>query len=205
MGGYIGDRKYPLCTDLPKRHALRKGATFRLLGTKNTPDLIYEQTYWWADWGDEPFLERLELSEDSPLYAALCVESDGQCTFPAKVVLNENLDYRSTLSQEGLEYKSQSLRTIKVKSGVDAIYYEYVRQPCVELSFFKDGIKVQDDMDKVGDGLYTVESSMCADPRRDVATGKLISFSEHFVNISSSLFVAQLAHAKSFSDCRILL
>ena len=30
-GGYLGD-KYPLCVDLPERHFLFKGATFRLLG-----------------------------------------------------------------------------------------------------------------------------------------------------------------------------
>jgi hypothetical protein len=174
MGGYIGDRNYPLCTDLPKRHALRKGATYRLLGSSNTPELMYEPTTSTNNWGDKPFLERLELSTASPLYKVLCAEVNGSCTYPAKVVLSQNLDYSDLSLRNGLEYVSESLRTIRVRSGPSAIYYEYVRQPCVELSFFRDGIKVQNEPDVVAGStprVYTVDSSLCADPRRDVATG----------------------------------
>lgn len=176
MGGYIGDN-YPLCTDLPKRHALRKGATFRLLGSSNTPELMYEPTsnrLYSTNWGNKPFLERLELSKASPLYKVLCAEVNGKCTYPGKVVLNSTLDYSDPNLQSGLEYTSESLRTIRVKSSVSSIYYEYVRQPCVEQSFFRDGVKVQTEPKQI-DGsdprLYTVEKSFCADPRRDVASG----------------------------------
>jgi len=178
MGGYIGDRNYPLCTDLPKHHALRKGATYRLLGSSNTPELMHEPTvpWWWgSDWGNTPFLERLELSKDSPLYKVLCAEVNGQCTYPGKVVLNSNLDYSDPNLRLGLEYTSESLRTIRVKAGASSVYYEYVRLPCVELSFFRDGVKVQTGpkyLEGSNPGVYTrVENSLCADPRRDVPTG----------------------------------
>ena len=178
LGGYIGDRNYPLCTDLPKRHALRKGATYRLLGSSNTPELLFEPTASGDNnWGDKPFLERLELSTVSPLYKVLCGDVNGQCTYPGKVVLQQNLDYSDANLRNGLEYTSESLRTIRVRSGRSAIYYEYVRQPCVELSFFGDGVKVQQEPKPVSGTnprVYTVGNSLCADPRRDVATGKSI-------------------------------
>ena len=178
LGGYIGDRNYPLCTDLPKRHALRKGATYRLLGSSNTPELVFEPTGTGENnWGDKPFLERLELSTTSPLYKVLCANVNGQCTFPGKVVLQQNLDYSDENLRNGLEYTSDSLRTLRVRNGRSAIYYEYVRQPCVELSFFRDGFKVQQTPKLVAGTnprVYTVDNSLCADPRRDVATGRSI-------------------------------
>jgi hypothetical protein len=159
---------------LPNGHALRKGATYRLLGSTNSPELLFERQYSWSDWDNEPSLERLEIAGASPLYQVLCAEdSGGQCTYPGKVVLEENLDY--TIHQEEAEFVAESLRTIRVKAGADAIYYEYVRQPCVELSFFKNGVKVESHTDRVRDTsprIYTAETSMCADPRRDVATGE---------------------------------
>jgi len=171
MGGYIGHHNYPLCADLPKRHALRKGATYRLLGSSNRPELMYEAN----SWGTAPFLQRLELSSGSPLYKVLCAEVNGQCTYPGKVDLNSNLDYSDPNLQLGLEYTSESLRTIWVKTGASSVYYEYVRQPCVDLSFFSNCIKVQTPPKQVPNSrpvVYSVEKSLCADPRRDVATGK---------------------------------
>jgi len=38
-GGYIGDRWYPLCLDLPSRSFLRQGAKYRLLGGTSRADL----------------------------------------------------------------------------------------------------------------------------------------------------------------------
>ena len=176
MGGYIGDRNYPLCTDLPQNHALRKGATYRLLGSSNTPELMFEPTYEWDDWSSQPYLERLEVSTVSPLFQVLCgADGNGQCTYPGKVVLQQNLDYSDVNLRNGLEYTSESLRTVRVRSGRSSIYYEYVRQPCVELSFFRGGIKVQHEpkyvQGTINPRVYTVENSLCADPRRDVATG----------------------------------
>lgn len=46
-GGFIGDG-YPLCTDLPSKSFLRKGATYRAVGNWNKPELTTE-TNWWRD------------------------------------------------------------------------------------------------------------------------------------------------------------
>ena len=37
-GGYVGDR-YEICSDQPERQHLRKGATYRLLGGRDQPEL----------------------------------------------------------------------------------------------------------------------------------------------------------------------
>ena len=320
MGGYIGDRNYPLCIDLPNQHFLKEGATFRLLGSRNRPELLDDP---W-NWETEPLIKRLTLTKDSPLYKKLCASETegGPCVFPAKVVLDADLDYTnipatpaptssptnaptetSTLvvtgnngvpdtafplgkcegdcdrdsdcsgnlkcfqrnglesvpgcegegengkdycfevpvsylwemgnngspsdafplavcqgdcdndneCQDGLicmqrngneevpgcagtakkytdycipakspppgprhrELTVESLRTVKIQVGDTPIYYEYVRQPCVEQTFYHDAKKVEDyTRGKWSTSQMTAQSSMCADPRRDVASGK---------------------------------
>eukprot|EP00804_Cyclotella_cryptica_P019739 CCRYP_009662-RC/>CCRYP_009662-RC protein AED:0.09 eAED:0.09 QI:0/0.95/0.95/1/0.95/0.95/22/166/2740 len=66
-GGYIGD-KYPLCADLPERHFLRKGATFRLLGGSSTP--LWHNDH--VDWEGNPEVQRMSLYPGSQLYNKLC-------------------------------------------------------------------------------------------------------------------------------------
>eukprot|EP00804_Cyclotella_cryptica_P019763 CCRYP_009664-RA/>CCRYP_009664-RA protein AED:0.11 eAED:0.11 QI:135/1/0.94/1/1/1/17/0/2177 len=66
-GGYIGD-KYPLCADLPERHFLRKGATFRLLGGSSTPLWHNDQVHWEGN----PEVQRMSLYPGSQLYNKLC-------------------------------------------------------------------------------------------------------------------------------------
>jgi hypothetical protein len=44
---YIGDG-YPLCTDLPPRHFLNKGATYRLLGSDPRPQLNSDYDNWYG-------------------------------------------------------------------------------------------------------------------------------------------------------------
>ena len=39
LGGYVGDH-YPLCQDLPDSLFLKEGATYRLLGASNLPELM---------------------------------------------------------------------------------------------------------------------------------------------------------------------
>ncbi|KAL3805312.1 hypothetical protein HJC23_009019 [Cyclotella cryptica] len=66
-GGYIGD-KYPLCADLPERHFLRKGATFRLLGG-STVTLSHNDP---LSWDSDKEVYRLSLNRGSQLYNKLC-------------------------------------------------------------------------------------------------------------------------------------
>jgi len=172
LGGYIGDRYYPLCIDLPDKHFTKAGAIYRLLGSRNLPEMIQDP----RTWDDEPLLKRMTLAEDSPLYEKLCggKNDDGSCKFPGKVVLQEDLVYDGT--GDYAELKVDSLRTVKVDTGNGLpIYYEYVRQACVEQTFYHNAKKVEDyTRGRWHTSQMTAQSSMCADPRRDVASGKFL-------------------------------
>jgi len=158
-GGYIGDR-YPLCADLPQRDFLRKGATFRVLGSRSNPELLEDEESW------EIHGVRLELAKSSPLYTKLCAPNGyGDCTFPGKVVLDENLHY-DTIAKTGAEYNVDTIRSVKVQSSPVPIFYEYIRPPCVHQNFFNDAQKII--AGSISDNLI-VHDSMCADPRNYVA------------------------------------
>jgi len=138
LDGFIGD-KVALCANLPAKHFLRKGATYQLLGGNGKPELHDDPSSWTvsADY------KSLEIESSSPLYSKLC-EADsntGDCTLPSKVVLDTNLVYDDE-AKMGDEYAVDTIRTVKMKVGSTYIWYEYVRQPCVEHSFYRDAKKV---------------------------------------------------------------
>ena len=142
---YIGDG-WPLCSDLPQQHFLKKGATFRLLGSRPTPELHNDPSAWTAS--DRPSLEA-----SSQLYDRLCNKSLDVCNFRAKVVLDEDIT-----SCTGFECNVETLRVFKVED----VFYEYVRPPCVHQAFYNDAklIKtIADDRD-----------IMCGDPRTGIAS-----------------------------------
>lgn len=124
-GGFIGD-KVALCADLPPRHFLRRGATYLLLGSDGKPKLHDDP----SDWSNNPDFLHLEVSPSSPLYAALS-------SLPSKVTLAENLDYSDPAAQAGAEYGVDTVRVLKLRVGTGYVWYEYVRPPCVEHSFFR--------------------------------------------------------------------
>ena len=68
--GYIGDG-HILCRDIPSRHFLRKGATYRLVGNFNKPELTPETPWWNGHVGEInhlcPSLLNLILDDDSYL------------------------------------------------------------------------------------------------------------------------------------------
>jgi len=117
--GFIGDT-YPLCVDKPDHQFLRVGATYRLLGSSNTPELQHESNlYNYKD------VKRLQLDTQSNLYGALCNQSNGACKFQAVV----NLD--TTLECFGVEcFLDNNLHVVEVQQNPH-IYYEYVGPPCV--------------------------------------------------------------------------
>lgn len=161
--GFIGDQ-VALCNDLPDKAFLRKGATFMLLGSDPTPMMLSSDVALESD----PDRPQMELLPSSPLFARLCSQdSSGDCTFPAKVVLDDNLLYDEA-AKFGIEYKVDTLRTVGMKVGMSQpIYYEYIRQPCVEHSFYSDAKKVIRGQ-ITGDAVQ--ENVMCADPTLPVAT-----------------------------------
>lgn len=91
---------------------------------------------------------RTVLNTSSPLYQALCSADDsGECVYPTVVRLEEDLPC------DGVECKLDTLSMIKIKDS-PALYYEYMRPPCIELAFLKNAKKVVDNYNRV----------MCADP-----------------------------------------
>ncbi len=150
--GWIGDR-YPLCVDLPERPFLRKGATYRLLGGTSTPRMQFDL----PEWDGDESAKRFVLSRESALYKQLCSESSsGKCTYPDKVVLQENLGC------SGPECRVDTVRVVQVHHG---IFYEYIRVPCTQMAFYVGAKKVIG-----GTGKGTPFASICAHPKIPVAT-----------------------------------
>lgn len=86
----------------------------------------------WFKWEGKNSLPRLKLDTSSPLYVKLCGASEtGICTFPAKIVFDENLVYDNA-AQSGTEYNIDTIRTVQVQSGSNRIHYEYLRPACVD-------------------------------------------------------------------------
>lgn len=142
VNGYIGDH-VALCEDLPDKAWMKKGATFYALGSKPIPKMQKDK----SDWFTNPDYKRLQVLPGSPLYAKLCAPdaNNGDCTTPTKVVLDENLVYDAA-AQAFDEYQVDTIRTVALYVGLNKpIYYEYVRQPCVELAFFNNAKKVMKD------------------------------------------------------------
>jgi hypothetical protein len=163
LGDYIGNRVAPLCVDLPKKHFLRKGATYKLLGGSSSP--IYQRDP--REWATNPDLRRIELKPSSPLYAKLCEpSSQDQCTFPSTIKLETNLVYDDA-TRLGEEYLVDTLRTVRIQTLNGPIYYEYIRQPCVELAFFENGKKVIKGQISRN---YVQQPSMCGNPYLESAT-----------------------------------
>ncbi|CAK0794555.1 unnamed protein product [Prorocentrum cordatum] len=122
-GNYLGDG-YPLCSDLPLRGFLLKGARYRFVGyAYSGADLIV-------------------LSPNSSLYAAL---SQTQLS----VELNSTISCTGAASAEPgpepepepepEECVASSLRVVQVGTG----YYQYVQPTCVHLYFFNGQVSVQ--------------------------------------------------------------
>ena len=145
-GGYIGDR-VPLCVDLPDQHFLKEGATYRLLGSSLTPEL-HEFSHWWEE--DDMPDNVLLLSDSSNLKSVLSSK---------QVVIS--LD--TTISCVGNECDVDTLRLVQVDQN-PPIYYEYLRPPCVELSFYDNGKKISTNWS--GDNR---RKSMCANEKIDGA------------------------------------
>jgi hypothetical protein len=126
--GYLGDG-YPLCSDLPNKAFLRVGAKYRLLGSSPTPQMIEEDPTWATLSG----LNRLVVLQTgaSGLYDLLCAESTGVCTYPAVVTLTSNLACGASTAGECIA------DTVSVVE-VNGIFYEYIRQPCVEFTFYRN-------------------------------------------------------------------
>lgn len=154
--GYVGDY-YPLCEDLPADQFLRKGSVYRLLGSSDEVELQLGPPGYWSTWsGFNPTKKKVTLDSASPLFEKLCNSQDGgtTCDFASKVTLEENLVCN------GQECDLDIVRLVEVTDG---IYYEYVRQACVELTYYNDAQTVNVNNRKTGNSYRKWE--MCANPR----------------------------------------
>ena len=150
LGQYIGDG-YPLCADLPIRHFLKAGATYRLLGNTSYPELQSEQDR--KEWVDDSSYKKLAADPDGNLFLTLCNGTIRNCNYSAIVTLADDIDC------VGAECDVNTVRTIEVDDG---IFYEYVRPACVHLAFYENPTKIK--MRNGGSRTY-----MCADPRTEEA------------------------------------
>ena len=158
-GGWIGDR-YPLCVDLPKHHFLKIGASFRLLGGSSEPRFQYNNPNWEGDEG----IRRFVLEKGSSLYQKLCNPNGaGVCQLTNTVTLDENIPCFNR------ECRIDTLAVVQVAPGT---FYEYIRKPCVQMSFYNGAKKV---FSGAGPYLHDLDTrqythSMCADPRLEEAS-----------------------------------
>ena len=133
-GGYIGDG-YPLCVDLPHKMWLRRGAKYRLLGAKHTPELMEDDPQFKKDLSMKKFV----LGEGSKLKEVLSVcnpDKDGNCQYAMTVTLESNL---ACIEEE---CTADTVRVVNVGEDANPIYYEYVSPACVEQAFYDNAKKV---------------------------------------------------------------
>ena len=149
-GGYIGDR-YPLCSDFPSRSFLRKGASYRFLGSSPLPELMTDP----FDFGtnENGDIERVILEVASSLRSFLCNEDqNGNCAFETIVSLEEHLNC------VGIECEIETVRVVQVAHNA---FYEYVQAPCVNMAFYNDAVKVSP--------RRSTDAVLCANPNIPVA------------------------------------
>lgn len=150
-GGYIGDT-YPLCSDLPLRSFLRKGAKYKFLGSSPLPELVNDPSQFADDTlGD---IVRAVLDQGSSLRSLLCNEDqDGNCVFQNSVTLEDNYGCF------GIECEIELPRVVQV---TDNAFYEYVHPPCVNMVFYNDPVKVSP--------RRNIDAVLCADPKVALAS-----------------------------------
>lgn len=173
-GGYIGDG-FPLCTDLPDKFFLRRGARYRYIGASPMPRKQHVGGRSSYGLTDNPYVHRLELHRNnSALYEVLCnraAAGGGRCRFQSDVTLNR------TLACFGKECRVDSARVVKLRgagtrSNGDAydVYFEHIRPACVDLSYFDGAVMVAPRYGlRHGDSSRSLPRAMCANPEQAMA------------------------------------
>ena len=171
QGGYIGDKEL-LCTDLPPKAYLKKGATYRLLGSSSIPELMEDEDELADDAAYN--ISRVELVSPSALYDRLYNGGNYELT----VVLENDL----ACTPDTVECLVDTLRVIKVGS----VYYEYVQIPCVQLGYYDNGKQVQLRVN-------TYRGTMCANPELAVAREACCK-EDHYQDIRIAEKVSGVTH-----------
>ena len=145
--GFIGDT-YPLCIEEPQKMFLRKGATYRLIGSHTLATQHYEHPYWR---GNSKLL-RLNLESQSNLLDKLCNRDPqtGLCDYKPQVVLDEKLICYNN------ECTVDNVRMVRVSENPN-IFYEYLKPPCIDFAFSSP-----DNLAKIVD---SQKNAMCLDKK----------------------------------------
>jgi hypothetical protein len=163
--GYVGDKNYPLCSELAPGHFLAKGATYQYLGTNSLEGAALDGGSWIASVQTVPEYESVRFApsaSESTLYNRLCAAgSTGQCTFPLEVVLDV------TIPCHGMECRVEQVDSVLMVEGRNAtkVWYSYVSPPCVNLALFNEGKYVNSE--KYNSGWK--DESHCVDPTTPAA------------------------------------
>ena len=170
---YMGDG-LPLCSSLPPRAFLSRGATYRYLGSDPNPTMSRPDVPFHSRHRRSP---RLTLSpESSSLYKVLCNAADpdgsgnNKCRFQSIVKLDENLECDGIClptptggDQDTCECSIDEPRVVRLDPSSETgsknpMYYEYVRPPCVSLAF-----ESKEDNFSVVKEIGASGSAMCAE------------------------------------------
>lgn len=169
-----------MCSDLPKQHFLKQGATYRLLASNPNPELQHDP----LNWSSNLPPNRISLGP-SPLADKICSRisdhKDAPCEYPAKVVLDEDLPCT------GVECDWSDIRTVQLAAG---IWYEYVRVPCVHRAFYIDGQAMRLPWEKwfCGDPSVAAASTACCElGNKNIFAGRIELYSGERVSYEESV------------------
>lgn len=98
-------------------------------------------------------IERIVLDSNSLLRQKLCnADSQGNCRYENTVVLDSSISNCNASPECDVDH-------IRVVQVADGAFYEFVQQPCVQTSFYKDAKKIspRDSRDRIG--------VLCANPK----------------------------------------
>ena len=152
------------------RDFLRIGASYRYLGRDPRPKL---QDKYSDSYGNEGITPRLHLPADSSLYQTLCGAgvagwaAGESCGMQSAVTLENGLEDSQFDHLEHSAVVVVGLTFTDTSTGIAqelTVWYEYVRPPCVELTFYTNSKRVRR-LD--ANSKHQVE---CADPRLAVAS-----------------------------------
>ena len=172
IGGYVGDG-LPVCSELPERAWLRKGATWSYLGTSTCPQKHFERR---CDLSSMR-VDRVYLNEtESALFAALCRPDGGGPDTPPRCQFRNEITLLSHLGCNGLECELDVVKVVGLKgAGLRRdgtpfdVYFEYLQPPCVERPFIVAPIVVTPRTGMYEHQNFARETGnqwpMCADPR----------------------------------------
>lgn len=179
-GRYIGDN-YPLCSDFPLKSFLRKGATYRFLGSSNLPRLMTDH----ADFATDDTIIKAVLNETSSLHSLLCNQDQyGNCVFMNSITLQSNLDCT------GIECEVETVRVVQVEANA---YYEFVHQPCVNMVFYKNPVKISP--------RFSTDKVMCANPKLPVASEACCSLGDNYATRNSKYAGERMTFSTAESRC----